>query len=188
MMQKKIRIVEEINKGVVLISMPFLQDDNFFRTVVLICSHSDEGSFGYVMNKKTELLLSDVLAENDVRDEVIFEGGPVETNTLHFVHKYFEEFGGEEIVEGFFWGGDYQKAISTQTGLDNNYMRFFLGYSGWSPGQLQAEVEVKSWLVCEADCDLLLEVENDKLWKTLLVELGGQYKLMSNYPPDPRLN
>ncbi|MFQ3575286.1 MAG: YqgE/AlgH family protein [Cytophagales bacterium] len=187
-MQKKIQKIDTIKKGAVLISMPFLKDEGFFRSVVLICSHSNEGSFGYILNKKTELFLNDVLAENDVREEILFEGGPVETNTLHFIHKFEKYLGGEEITDGYYWGGDYQAAIKTQVYFDTKYVRYFLGYSGWSPGQLEAEIESNSWIVCHVDCNFLFETSVDKLWKNLLIELGGEYKLMSNYPPDPRLN
>jgi len=189
MKNKKVSIVENIESGDFLIAMPFLPQDIFFRSVILLCTHSQEGSFGYIMNKRSEILLQEVIVGQDARQEILFKGGPVETNTLHFVHNCPEILGGEHIRDDLYWSGDYNMAISNNfQKFDWLKMRFFIGYSGWSPGQLESEVNAKFWIVCRADYNFVFETEPEKLWRALLMELGGEYKLMSNYPPDPRLN
>lgn len=92
-------------KGRLLISEPFLPDPNFERTVVLLCEHNEEGSFGFVLNKPAIVKVNDVMDELKNFEHPIFIGGPVQQDTLHFIHRSTEIEGGAEVREGIFWVG-----------------------------------------------------------------------------------
>lgn len=178
-------------KGSFLISEPFLPDPNFERTVVLLCEHNVEGSFGFVLNKVSTVKLDDIIEDiNDFGQEV-FVGGPVQQDTLHFIHKADYLEGGIEINDGLYWGGNFEQLlvlIDTKQ-INKEDFRFFIGYSGWGAGQLVEELEANSWIVApNATSDLVFNENDESLWKTVLNKLGGRYSIYSNYPTDPRLN
>lgn len=179
------------DKGILLIANPFLKDPNFARTVVLICNHLEQGSFGLALNKSLPLTLADVLP--DITDEKIpvFLGGPVQPDTLHFVHEYPDLIGdGVEISNGIFWGGNFEslKIHLKNNSLNRNKIKFFLGYSGWSENQLDLEMHEDSWLTVSATQKIIFQTDPDEVWKESLKELGGEYEMMINYPLDPQLN
>ncbi len=174
-----------------MISEPFLPDPNFERTVVLLCEHNEDGSFGFVLNKPSQVKVNEIMEDLDELDATVFVGGPVQQNTLHFVHRSDKIEGGTEITPGLFWGGNFdQLTFLGQEGLiDINNFRFFAGYSGWSEGQLEEELKANSWIVTPpASADLIFDSDVDSLWKTVLKQLGGRFHVYSNYPTDPRLN
>lgn len=180
--------------GDVLISEPFLQDENFVRSVVLLCEHSEEGSFGLVINKPSILKLNELVEGLDFLDKDVFVGGPVEQNTLHFIYV------GEKALEGsialnenekVWWGGDYKTLLEKlKTGLlDPDSVRFFLGYSGWGAEQLAEELTQGTWIVSKDNInEQTFESTPDQLWRNLLKNMGGEFQLIANYPLDPRLN
>ncbi|WP_111669799.1 YqgE/AlgH family protein [Algoriphagus litoralis] len=178
--------------GNLLISEPFLQDENFVRSVVLLCEHTSEGSFGLVLNKPSILRLSELVEELSFLDCEIFVGGPVEQNTLHFI--YFGEKkldGSIAIGEDLWWGGAFDDLVShLKTGLmDQDSVRFFIGYSGWASGQLSDELSENTWIISDSKLDtVVLQNTPDELWKSVLKNMGGPFKVMANYPLDPRLN
>ena len=151
---------ESINKGTFLIAEPFLNDPNFDRSVVFLCEHSESGSLGFVVNYETNLFLGDVLEENIYEDIPLFIGGPVEKNTLHFLHRRPELIPGSvEVGNGIYWGGDFDQAkreLNSYT-LKPEDIRFFVGYSGWSEGQLDEEMARKTWIVAPADAACLFD-------------------------------
>ena len=182
----------EPKKGDLLISEPFLPDPNFERTVVLICEHSEDGTFGFVLNRESVLKMEDALDCVEGFEEVLHLGGPVQQNTLHFLHRrqdIFEE--ANHIAEDIFWGGNYEQLITLINAqvIDPKDFKFFLGYSGWSAGQLEDELKENSWIICpNATSKQIFDTAPEKLWKDTLQQLGGKYKVISNYPTDPRLN
>ena len=177
--------------GILLIADPFLKDPNFMRSVVFICEHQDEGTFGFVLNKKFEQTMDDLINNFDGFPIPVYYGGPVQNDTIHFVHQYPEEIpGGKEIMEGIYWGGDFYiltKMVKNRT-IDYNKVRFFIGYSGWNKGQLSEEIAEKSWLTVDAIAPLIFHQKPDDIWKDSLKHLGGDYEMMINYPIDPQLN
>lgn len=178
--------------GDLLISEPFLPDPNFERSVVLLCEHNEQGSFGFVLNKSGLLKVNDVLDDLEPFQADLYVGGPVEQNTVHFVHRIPDQLsGGVPVADGIFWGGDFEEfAEEAQMGvLDPQNFRFFLGYSGWGEGQLEQELEQNSWLVFRGvRPEQVFDLPPDQLWKRVLEEMGGKYKMFANYPVDPRLN
>jgi putative transcriptional regulator len=179
-------------KGRLLISEPFLPDPNFERTVVLLCEHNEEGSFGFVLNKPAMVKVSEVMDELRNFDHKIFIGGPVQQDTLHFIHRNNGEIeGGAEVREGIYWGGNFENVLfltDTQQ-LMPTHIKFFLGYSGWSPGQLEQELEEDSWIVCDfVTEDIMFETEPEAMWRKALGNMGGRFSVYANYPVDPTLN
>ena len=176
-----------------MLSEPFLQDDNFSRSVILLCEHEEAtGSVGFVLNKPSILSLGDLVSELDFLEAEVFVGGPVEQSTLHFV--YF----GEQLMEeskplgnGVWWGGDFSDLIQhiNSKKLNLSQVRFFIGYSGWSSGQLAAELSAQSWIVySDPWSQEFFDNSPDQLWRSLMKSMGGDFEIQSNYPIDPRLN
>jgi putative transcriptional regulator len=93
-------------------------------------------------------------------------------------------------MEGVYWGGDFERVIEliNSGDADPNRIRFYIGYSGWSAGQLNVEMEEKTWLTVEATPDLLFHENAEEIWKDSLKHLGGEYEMMINFPIDPQLN
>ena len=179
-------------RGDLLISEPYLPDPNFERTVILLCEHDDNGTFGFVLNKQANASLPDLIQEAGDFDSDVFVGGPVQQNTLHFLHRSAQNFSQDrKIVEGVYWGVDFDQVLSAinLNQISKEELKFFVGYSGWSPGQLMEEMEAKSWLVYKkATPELVFHPNPEALWQEVLQNMGGKYKAISNYPLDPRLN
>jgi len=178
-------------KGILLIANPFLKDPNFVRSVIFLCEHKDEGSFGFVLNKKFSKSLGELIPELEGYDIPVYYGGPVEKDTIHFIHQYPDLIpGGEEVFNGVYWGGNFESLLSyvKNNDIDFNKIRFFIGYSGWSEGQLDGELQEKSWLTVDAVRKLIFHKTPEETWKDSLEHLGGDYKMMINFPIDPQLN
>ncbi len=184
--------IPDPDRGDLLISEPFLSDPNFERTVILICEHNDQGTFGLVLNKITDLTMEDVLTEEVSFSGLLNLGGPVEQNTLHFVHRLGEKITDSiELGNGLFWSGDFEqiKFMLNEGLLDEKDIQFYLGYSGWAEGQLREELDAQSWFVKKGTTsEEIFDMDADEFWKSILKTMGGKYKVFSNYPVDPRLN
>ena len=161
------------------------------RTVVLLTEHHDEGSVGFVLNRQYQNTLDELLPEMAGHKLPVYYGGPVETNTVHFIHCYPAKIpGGVEILNGVFWGGDFDAVVNIiKSGqADAAQLRFFVGYSGWGKGQLNMEVDEKTWLMIQATRKLIFHENAQNIWKDALKHLGGDYEMMINFPIDPQLN
>jgi putative transcriptional regulator len=177
--------------GILLIADPFLKDPDFLRTVVLLCDHQAEGSFGFVLNKKIEQPLGDLIDDLAGFDLPVYFGGPVQTDTIHFLHQYPDLIDDcNKVSNGIYWGGNFEtvKSLIKNNSINTSKIKFFLGYSGWGNGQLQNELDEKSWLTVQASQKLVFNTESDVVWKSSLQHLGGEYEQLINYPADPQLN
>lgn len=178
-------------KGDFLLSEPFLADNNFSRTVIFLCEHNEEGSFGLVVNKPLDVEISSILSDVPEAHIPIHIGGPVEQNQLFYMHQEAQIEGCLEIVPDVFLGGDYNevKELITQEKLTKENMRFYIGYTGWGKDQLQQEIDDLSWVVVKNNQELtpFMNAEND-LWKELISKQGGKYKIMAEYPVNPSDN
>lgn len=178
-------------RGRLLISEPFLADPNFERTVVLLCEHNEEGSFGFVVNKPSLLKIGEVMDVIGSIDDRVFVGGPVQQDTLHFLHRKTSLDKAVQIRDEIYWGGDFESLVSSidTAEIKSSDVRFYLGYSGWSSGQLESELQEDSWIVCDyVTDDLLFDTEPTLMWKKALDNMGGRFSVYANYPVDPRLN
>ncbi|MEJ5995874.1 YqgE/AlgH family protein [Pedobacter sp. Du54] len=178
--------------GMLLISEPFLNDPNFKRSVILLTEHSDEGTVGFILNQPSTLLLKDLVPDLWKANYPIFIGGPVEVDTIHFVHRCYEKLNsGEEIMDGIYWGGNFEtlKILVNNNSISENEVKFFLGYSGWGKEQLKEEIEANTWIVSsKIHPDLVFSQTEEELWREAIINLGPKYAHISNFPSDPSLN
>lgn len=178
--------------GRLLISQPFMPDPIFKRSVILLTEYSDDGAMGFILNHPGEFLLGDILPEVSYSELPVFTGGPVATNTLHFIHCCPEKIeDGIEIGEGIFWGGDFEKVkeLITSYQLTDNEIRFFTGYSGWTPKQLDNEIKEDSWIVTnKLDAEVVFNSDEENLWRKIVISLGNRYAHIANFPENPALN
>ena len=181
----------EPERGDLLISEPYLPDPNFERTVIYLCEHDDNGTFGFVLNRLAHVKLSDVVDEVSYTSD-LFVGGPVQQDTLHYIHRNPDLADSSKMVSNdIYWGGDYDQLLGmlNTKSISQEEIRFFIGYSGWAPDQLMDEMKAKSWIVLKgATSEMVFDWDNQDLWKACLKTMGGKYRLMSNYPKDPRMN
>lgn len=177
-------------RGVLLVAPPQVSDPNFWRSVVLLCEHGEQGSFGLVLNRPLTLDLEDVL-DGLSGGNLLSLGGPVQQDTLHFLHRHadmVEE--AVEVVAGVHWGGDF-KAISylvESRVASPRDLRFFIGYAGWRPGQLEEEISSGGWFLVRAQDELVFSEKPEDLWGATLRYMGGAYAFLANFPIDPRVN
>lgn len=182
--------------GSLLISKPFLGDPNFERSVVLLCRHEPaEGAFGLVLTRPLSTVLGDVLelppgAASPAAALPLYEGGPVQPDTLHLVHQVAGLPGATPLGQDVYWGGDFEQLLAglAQGTVSPAAVRLFVGYSGWSAGQLEGEIEQGSWIRQPASAGKVFTLKSDAFWQGILREKGGRYRALSNYPLDPRLN
>ena len=177
--------------GDLLIAEPAILDDHeFSRAVILLTEHSTSGSVGFVLNRLSTYRLSDLFQDLDV-DFPVFRGGPVAKNNLYFVHSVPELIPDSvKISNGIYWGGNFEavKSLLIKGLLQPKDIRFFLGYSGWSKGQLFSELKEKSWIVKTNSYKNMFLTNPKTLWKEEILKLGNKYKIWANAPIDPRLN
>lgn len=182
----------QIQKGTFLISTPEIENGLFFRSVILVCEHNPQGSFGLVVNKILDLDLPEEiiniknLANPNVR---IRAGGPVQTNQMMLLHSS-EQIPQQtlEICHGVFLGGDLQFLQEAITDEHGPRINLCFGYAGWSAGQLEREFLDGHWFLCPANSRHIFETEPEKLWQTLLREMGGKYTTLSMIPENLSLN
>lgn len=169
-----------------------MADPNFKRTVVLLVQHNDEdGALGFVLTRTAPMTLEDVIEGFEGFVAPLYVGGPVQMDTLHYLHSLGDELPGSvEVAPGLYWGGDFDtlKELVGAGLVQPEQFKFFLGYSGWSPGQLAEEMEDNSWIVHPAKDRYIFKTTPDNLWKTVLQDKGGDYAMMVNFPENPILN
>lgn len=176
--------------GKVLIAEPFLMEPIFQRSVVYMVNHDHTGSLGFVLNKPSNATLIDVFPNLGIHSPIYF-GGPVEQESLFFMHNYGDLIeGAMPIANNIYWGGSFE---SLQKLVDNNQfdskrVKFFSGYSGWSQEQLNEELQQQSWVVSNLDSRQVLANQNKKLWKLVMQKMGKKFAVMANFPEDPALN
>jgi len=176
--------------GRYLISEPFMSDENFQRTVVLLVEHTDEGSLGFVMNRQLNTTLPELIKDMPAFSAPVFMGGPVEQNSLHYIHRISALPGARHIAGDVYWSGNFDmlKTFIRDGDVDPADILFFVGYSGWGPQQLEGELERKSWIIAPENPEFIFQHDPNALWQDLLRSLGTKYKIISNYPTDPSLN
>ena len=178
-------------KGRILIAEPFLNDIYFKRSIVFLTEHNDEGSIGFVLNKPVNLKIEEIITDFPSFDCNISIGGPVSTNTIHYIHTLGEIIPNSvHVCENIYWGGsfDVMKNMIQEKSIAKNQIRFFLGYSGWMSKQLDEELSQNSWLVSKIRADLVMEHNMNEIWKDVLSSLGNKYKMWVNSPENANLN
>jgi putative transcriptional regulator len=178
-------------KGKILISEPFLPDTFFNRSIVYLTDHSSQGSVGFILNKKLDLQVSAAIEGFESWDENLSLGGPVAPDTLHYLHNLGDLIPKSVLVEGnIFWGGDIDSIRELiKTGkINKSQIRFFLGYSGWSAGQLERELKENSWVIAKVNSNIVLNNSGDDIWKKVLRGFKNKYKMWADFPDSPEMN
>lgn len=182
----------EIQKGTMLISTPDIDAGVFFRSVVLVCEHNPSGSFGLVINKLLDLELPEEIinVQNLANPNVgIRAGGPVQTNQMMLLHTSpIIPQQTLKICDGVFLGGDLQFLQEILTDQEGPEIQLCFGYSGWGAGQLEQEFLDGQWFIHPATARYIFHTPAEKLWQTLLREMGGKYASLSMIPEDLSLN
>ena len=177
--------------GDLLIAQPsILTDTTFSRAVILLTEHGNNGSVGFVLNRLSKYKLNDLFSDLEV-DFPVFKGGPVGMDNLYFIHSVPKLIPDSvKISKDIYWGGNFKavKSLLQKDLLQHKDIRFFLGYSGWSKGQLFSELKEKSWIVKTNSYKNVFLTNPKTLWKNEILKLGNKYKIWANAPIDPRLN
>lgn len=178
-------------KGRILIAEPFLQDVYFKRSIVLLTEHNEEGSVGFVLNKPVDMKVNDVINDFPKIDIDLSIGGPVATNTLHYIHTMGDLVPNSmKVLDNIYWGGDFDfiKELLVNKAVSKDQIKFFLGYSGWKANQLESELTERSWLVVDMPSNTIMRGSIDNIWKETLSTMGERYKIWINSPESPSLN
>ncbi|HRN95370.1 MAG: YqgE/AlgH family protein [Chitinophagales bacterium] len=182
---------KQITPGKLLLSEPFMLDENFSRTVVLVCEHDMEnGTMGLILNKPVKIRLNEIVPTLPPFAGKIYLGGPVGTDTMQFVHRLGEKIEGSvELADGLFWGGSFEqiKLLIENNNVKPDDIAFYIGYSGWGAEQIQDEMKSSSWIISQAKASYIFNYQ-DNIWREALKEMGGIYATMAGYPENPILN
>jgi putative transcriptional regulator len=174
-----------VTKGSILLADPFSLDPGFKRTAVILCDHGAEGSVGFILNRPLDIQVDTLLQDFPEIESNAFYGGPVGNDNLHYIHNvgYLLE-DSMEISQGLFWGGDFTKLkVLIREGLikDEN-IRFFVGYSGWSSGQLADELDYGSWIIAPLDINYVFNTQPEQLWNQIMSNKGENFSIISEIP------
>jgi putative transcriptional regulator len=175
--------------GRLLVASPQLADPNFFRAVILMLEHNEEGALGLVLNQPTSLAASDVLPEELTQglplDDRVYTGGPVSPDAVIMIGEFPDDdeqaaFGGVGVID--------PQADIEALARRVRHVRVFGGYAGWSPGQLEEELAQDAWIEAPPELADVFTERPSELWSTVLERKGGQYALVARMPVDPSLN
>jgi len=175
--------VEESVRGHLLIAAPSLFD-YFRRTVVLVLEHTSDGAMGVVLGRSSDTRVADavpLLAELPGADEAVYLGGPVSPQSVVALGDFERpEEAGTQVV------GSLGTLDPDGTNESLRRVRVYAGYAGWSPGQLDGELDQGAWIVQDADPEDPFRAGD--IWADALARKGGRYRLMTTMPADPSLN
>lgn len=164
-----------LSAGRILISVPFYNDPFFNRTVVLLTDYDETSCAGLVLNKPSRLSVRKLVSSIKV-DDKMFIGGPVLPDGVFCVHNFENSKTANKLLPGIFIGSDEvlislieHKAIPTMK------YRFYVGYAGWSPGQLESELSKKMWVIGAVTPELIFDTPSNKIWETAVRTLGKDY-------------
>jgi putative transcriptional regulator len=161
--------MNEIDIGQILISEPFMEDPNFKQAVILICDYVlEHGTVGFMLNKPIDMKVDELIDDFPDFDDSVYLGGPVGHDTIHYVHKL------KFLID--------TKVITSED------IKFFVGYSGWSPGQLSDELKMGSWVVDDMDNNYLINISSDDLWKSSLTNMSSSMAIIAEIPDKVNLN
>lgn len=196
-----------LEKGTLLIAGPGMYDPNFRQSVILLCEHNDRGSMGLVINRPTELVLTEAVHQlsGAERDDVIYSGGPVQPDhLLILIRAGWEPPSSHHVFSDVYLGtdlatlrslvsGDEPSETSTEKGSGSGLFsdaafRGYAGYAGWSPGQLDGELATESWIVVLGDSKWIFDADPKVVWPELMRSLGPKHAVYATMPRDPHLN
>jgi len=184
-MRERRKVTKDTLAGSLLLAHPSMRDPNFRHSVVLMSAHNAEGAMGVVLNRplgKRLGQLSGDFALGPLSAVQLFTGGPVQTEQLVLAAWQVRS-------DGFrlHFGIEPDKAVQLLS-EEGTHVRGFLGYSGWSAGQLENEMKQRTWIVADVPEDLLTQSQDEALWRTVLGREGAEWRLLAEEPDDPAQN
>lgn len=181
-----------LTKGSFLIASPDIDTGVYFRSVIIICEHSPTGSFGLIINKSLDVELPEELinVKEFVNPNVqIRAGGPIQPNQMMLLHAS-DQIPDQtlKLCEGVYLGGDLQFLQEAVANVNGPALRLCFGYCGWGAGQLEREFLSGGWFLHAASAKHIFQTPPEKVWQTILREMGGKYATLSMIPEDLSLN
>ncbi|HEU5010052.1 MAG TPA: YqgE/AlgH family protein [Gaiellaceae bacterium] len=176
-------------RGHLLIAGPGLLDPNFWRTVILVGEHSEEGALGVVLNRSSETPVEEALPELTLLAEdlgAVHVGGPVQPSAVVVLADFVDPDAAETLVLDSV--GFLPSEVEPDTLGELRRARVYAGYAGWGPGQLDGELEEGSWIVEPARPEDVFTDDPESLWSDVLRRKGGPFAVLAAMPPDPSLN
>ena len=176
-------------QGLLLAAHPSLKDPNFRRSVLFLSTHESEiGAFGFILNRPLEKTAAELLPKHHEQELLgqipVFLGGPVGHDQLSFARV---ELGASEIEERFQTNLSLDE-VATLNADRPGSVRAFVGYAGWSAGQLEGELEQKAWVLVQPEIPTDLPACRERIWYRIMHALGPIYKLLAAVPDDISLN
>ena len=178
-------------KGKLLISEPSLTNNFFFKSIILLTHHDQEESIGLILNHPTKINLHEILNNVPINDLPVYIGGPVEKQSLHFIHSLGSIIpNSKQIIDEIYYGGDFDVVIELMHNkkITKNEIRFFVGYTGWEAEQLNNEIREDSWIIQTANHELCMKYSAPKLWSEIVKTKKKKYAIWTNMPKNPNLN
>ena len=181
----------QLQNGTILLAEPFMLDPNFRRAAVLVVENNPEGSIGFIMNRTVDMRIDELVADFPEFDAPVYFGGPVGTDTVHYLHRLgnlIED--SDEVVKGIYWGGNYKqlKALIREGMVQPADIRFFVGYSGWSEQQLEEELQIGSWVTAPMFANYLFKSKPERLWRQVMQNKGRHYRVIADMAEEPNYN
>ena len=176
----------ELKNGTILISKPFIEDSRFSKTIILITEHNSKGTMGFVINKHTTKIISDVL--NKKINHIIKNGGPVQLDNLEFIHTKPNIIqGGVHIYDNYYLGGDIEQTFEhiQSNKINKDDISFFLGYAGWEADQLDQEIIDGSWIIYPGEINIF---SSELSWSKMLIETDKEHEIWAYAPANFHLN
>lgn len=173
--------------GKVLLAEPYMYDPVFKRAVVTICDYKpNDGVVGFILNKPIKMQVAELVADFPDFEAHVSYGGPVATDTIHFMHNVGELIDDSvKVMPGLYWGGDFSKLkflIQAEMIRPDN-VRFFVGYSGWEHNQLNSELDAESWIISDMHPNYAFKnKKNNNLWSEVLTHKGDSYSVIAQMP------
>ena len=173
-------------RGNILIASPNLLFDSFFsKTIILLVDETKDGYTGFILNKPSKIKIK------EIESLEIYKGGPVSNDNLYFIYKTKSPIKGSlKISDNVYWGGNIDEVFKMikENIINTNSIRFFIGYSGWDPNQLEVEIKNKSWIVKKNKAENILTINSQNHWRDEMKKLGGEYLLWTESPDNPIFN
>lgn len=177
-----------LKPGKILLAEPFMGDLNFKRAAVLLCDYSQEGgSIGLILNRPLQTSIDDLIGDFPEFESEVYFGGPVQMDSIHYLHKVGDLLEDSvEVHRGVYWGGDFEKLkfLIRSKLIEPHQIRFFLGYTGWSEGQLDDEMGYGSWVLANMDANYVFNAEPELLWRSIMSNKGNTFSVIAQVPDD----
>ena len=187
----RVMALPKIEQGKLILAEPFLHDPYFKRAVVLLTEHSKQGTMGFVVNMPSEIVVSDAIKDFPKTNMKVYYGGPVDQDIVFYVHTLGEKVPNSiQIKKGIFWGGDFNKIqeLANNKELNNNNIRFYIGYAGWGPAQFREELKKNAWFIYPAKSEYIFNKAPRRVWGKILRDHKSPFSVLSNFYETPSLN